>query len=84
MVEVMVSVITSLEARPAARLVQTASKFESRIQIKKGEGSTVNAKSIMGIISLSILEGDNITITAEGTDEKEAICELRDFFKYSV
>lgn len=80
MVELTVPVITSLEARPAAVFVQIASKFESSIQLKI-ENKVANAKSIMGIISLGILDGQSITIIANGADEQSAIDELSDYLK---
>lgn len=61
-----------LEARPVALLVQVASQFDSSIYIEYGE-KRVNAKSIMGMMTLVLAAGDNVTVTAEGTDEKEAV-----------
>ena len=78
MVEQVVSVIESLESRPAALFVQTAGKFASDIKVKIGD-KTVNAKSIMGIISLGILDGQDITITAKGDDAQQAVAELKNF-----
>ena len=75
MVEKVISVITSLESRPAALFVQTASKFTSSIYVKI-ENKTVNAKSIMGIISLGILDGQDVTIIADGEDARQAVNDL--------
>lgn len=61
-----------LEARPVAMLVQVASKYESRIYLES-TGKKVNAKSIMGMMSLGLDNGDQVTVTAEGTDEGEAV-----------
>lgn len=61
-----------LEARPVAMLVQVASKFESRIYLES-TGKRVNAKSIMGMMSLGLVTGDQVIVTAEGTDEDEAV-----------
>jgi phosphocarrier protein len=61
-----------LHARPAAQLVQKASKFESEIKLKR-HNLEVNAKSIMGVMMLAAELGSKITIMAEGPDEKEAI-----------
>lgn len=66
-----------LHARLAAVFVQTASKFTSNIWITK-DSKKVNAKSIMGIMSLAIPSGETITLLAEGEDEEEAIKELDD------
>ena len=63
---------TGLEARPVALLVQEASKYESRIYIQSEE-KRVNAKSIMGMMSLGLNNGDVLTVSAEGTDEDVAV-----------
>lgn len=63
---------TGLHARPAAMFVQTANKFKSEIFIEK-EGKKVNAKSIMGVMSLAVSQGTTIAISAQGEDEKEAV-----------
>lgn len=78
MIEKTIAVGTSLEARPAAIFVQTASKFSSHIQINI-DNKTVNAKSIMGMISLGILDGQTIKIIADGQDEEQAVKELSNF-----
>jgi len=78
MVTEVVSVIESLESRPAALFVQTAGRFASDIHVRTGD-KTVNAKSIMGIISLGILDGQDITLTAEGEDAQQAVAELKRF-----
>jgi len=67
-----------LEARPVALLVQEASKYESRIYIFSGD-KKVNAKSIMGMMSLGLATGEQLTVTTEGTDEDEALCGLEKF-----
>ena len=64
-----------LESRPAALFVQVASKFNSRIYIML-DNKKVNAKSIMGMMSLGMVEGGEVSVTAEGDDEEEAIAEL--------
>ena len=61
-----------LVARPVAMLVQVASKYESIIYLES-MGKKVNAKSIMGMMSLGLDNGDQVTVTAEGTDEGEAV-----------
>ncbi len=68
-------VATCMETGPAALFVQKASKFSSNIKVIM-DNKTVNAKSIMGIISLGILDGQEITISADGEDEKQAVFEL--------
>ncbi|HHX24390.1 MAG: HPr family phosphocarrier protein [Tepidanaerobacteraceae bacterium] len=66
---------TGLHARPAAVFVQTANKFKSEIFIEK-EGKKINAKSIMGVMSLAISQGTEITISAEGVDDQQAVDKL--------
>ena len=78
MIERTVMVNARMEARPAALFVQTASKFQSSIHVVL-DNKTVNAKSIMGIISIGITDGREITIIAEGNDEEAAVAELGHF-----
>jgi phosphocarrier protein HPr len=66
---------TGLHARPAALFVQTANKFRSEVFIEK-EGKKVNAKSIMGVMSLAVSQGTQIIISAQGEDEEEAVKKL--------
>ena len=61
-----------LEARPIAMLVQVASRYESSIYIETGD-KKVNAKSIMGMMTLILTAGDTITVSADGKDEDEAL-----------
>lgn len=61
-----------LRAKTASLFVQTASQYTSQIIIEKGN-KKVNAKSIMGTLSLAINEGESIHIVANGDDEKEAL-----------
>lgn len=63
---------SSLEARPIAMLVQVASKYDSTIYLETS-GKKVNAKSIMGMMSLQLKSGDEINVIADGADAKEAI-----------
>lgn len=70
--QVTVKLNTGLHARPAARFVQEANQFNSEIYIIKGP-KKVNAKSIMGVMSLAVAKDTEITITAEGPDEQEAV-----------
>ncbi len=67
-----------LEARPAALFVQIASKYESHITVVVNE-KQVNAKSIMGMMSLGTIKGEQIEIIAEGEDEEEAVGALIQF-----
>ena len=69
---VTVSLESGLQARPAAQFVQEAVKFSSNIFIEKNQ-KQVNAKSIMGLMSLAIAQYETIELIAEGTDEEEAL-----------
>ena len=66
---------TGIHARPATLLVQTASKFASDINLEY-KGKSVNLKSIVGVMSLGVGQGADVTISAEGADEKEAIAAI--------
>jgi phosphotransferase system HPr (HPr) family protein len=66
-----------LHARPAAMFVQTANTFKSEIKVDK-EGKEVDAKSILGILSLAVECNDEVTIKANGEDAEDAIRKLVD------
>ena len=66
---------SGLHARPATVLVQTASGFQSDMTMEY-KGKSVNLKSIMGVMSLGVPSGSDISITADGSDETEAIAAL--------
>lgn len=70
--QVEVKLKTGLQARPAALFVQEANKFSSDVFLEK-EGKKVNAKSIMGLMSLAVGSGATITLIADGNDEAEAL-----------
>ena len=63
-----------------ANLVQIACRFDSRIRIQCEE-KTLNAKSIIGVMSLNPQAGAELTVTAEGADESQAIQEIIDFLR---
>ena len=69
---------SGLEARPVALLVQVASQYESKIHVEVEE-KRVNAKSIMGMMSLVLTAGDVVTIDAEGEDDAKAVDEIEKF-----
>ncbi len=69
---VVVKLKTGLHARPAALFVQEANKFSSEIYVEKND-KRVNAKSIMGIMSLAISSGTQIHIAADGSDAEMAV-----------
>ncbi|WP_174614245.1 HPr family phosphocarrier protein [Virgibacillus ihumii] len=75
---VKVELESGLQARPAAMFVQEANKFASHIFLEK-DGKRVNAKSIMGLMSLAVTTGETITLMAEGSDEERALDSLTEF-----
>ncbi len=73
-----VTLESGLQARPAAQFVQEANKFAADIFLEK-EGKRINAKSIMGLMTLAIAQGETIMIIADGADEEEAMEALTAF-----
>ena len=76
--DVTVRMTDSMEATPIAHLVQLANQFGSSIYFEM-DTKKVNAKSIMGMMSLVLTTGDVVTIDAEGDDEAQAITALEKF-----
>lgn len=70
--KVEVKLKSGLQARPAALFVQEANRFSSEVFLEK-DGKKVNAKSIMGLMSLAVNSGSAITISANGSDEEDAV-----------
>ena len=70
--EVMVKNQVGLHARPATFFIQKANEFKSSILIEK-EDRRVNAKSLLGILSLGIVGGTTVKVIADGADEKAAV-----------
>jgi phosphocarrier protein len=77
---IIVSNKMGLHARPAAMLVQAASKYKSSVKIIKDDFD-INAKSIMGIMTLAAGQGSQLKFVAEGPDENEVLTELENLFK---
>ena len=73
--EVVINNQVGLHARPATFFIQKANEFKSSIWVEKEE-RRVNAKSLLGVLSLGIVKGTTITLIADGTDEKEAVAAL--------
>lgn len=67
-----------LDARPIALLVQEASKYDSKIYVEQ-EGRRINAKSIMGMMTVVLNNGEEVIVTAEGEDESVAIDNIEKF-----
>ena len=73
--EVVVQNQVGLHARPATFFIQKANEFKSSIWVEKDERK-VNAKSLLGVLSLGITKGTTINIIADGLDEEEAVSSL--------
>ena len=76
--EIIVHMNDGMEPRPIALLVQTANRYGSQIYLNMKD-KRVNAKSIMGMMSLTLMPGEEITVVANGTDEKEAAAGIERF-----
>ena len=72
-----------LEARPVAVLVQVASKYDSTVYLETN-GKKVNAKSIMGMMSLGLDNGEMVAVTADGEDELNAVADIEKFLAGEV
>ncbi|MFV0344111.1 MAG: HPr family phosphocarrier protein [Anaerocolumna sp.] len=70
--KISIKIPTGLEARPVALLVQVASQYESNIYVECEE-KKVNAKSIMGMMSLGLAAGEEVVVIADGSDEEAAM-----------
>lgn len=68
-----------LDGRPIALLVQEASQYASKVYIQIGD-KKINAKSIMGMMSLNLLEGEQLTVLTDGEDEIKAAEGIKMFF----
>lgn len=79
---VKITLESGLQARPAAQFVQEANKFSADLFLEK-EGKRINAKSIMGLMTLALGKGESVTIIADGIDEEVAMNELVDFIASS-
>ena len=69
---------SGLEARPAAMLVQVASQYDSKIYLE-ADSKRVNAKSIMGMMTLGLDSGEQITLSANGEDEEAAMTSIEKY-----
>ena len=75
--EMVISNQVGLHARPATFFIQKANEFKSSIWVEKDE-RRVNAKSLLGVLSLGIVKGTAITVIADGIDEEEAVAALQE------
>ena len=72
-----------IHARPAGLLVKEAARFQSAIKIKK-DGKEADAKRIFGVMGLGVKKDQEVTISADGADEAEAIAALEAFFNANL
>ena len=77
-----IGISNGLEARPIALLVQVASQYASNIYLESQE-KKVNAKSIMGMMSLKLSGGEDLTVVAEGVDEESAAKGIEKFLEHA-
>lgn len=70
-----INVASGLHARPANMFIKTAGEFKSTIKVSKGD-KEVDGKRLLAIMTLGVRQGESVTITADGEDEKEAIAAL--------
>lgn len=80
MVKKQVLVGSSMGERPIAMLVQTAGRFHSNLYLHM-DNKEVNLKSIMGVISIGVLSGNTVVVTADGPDEVEACNTIVEFLQ---
>ena len=73
-----INISTGLEARPVAVFVQVASQFDSSIYVEVGT-KKVNAKRIMGMMTLGLDVGEAVVVSADGADEEKAIAEIEKY-----
>lgn len=73
-----IGISNGLEARPIAMLVQVASQYTSNIYLESEERK-VNAKSIMGMMSLGLDSGESVTVSVDGVDEEEAMKSIEEY-----
>ena len=76
--EITIQIPDGLEARPVYLLVQVASQYGSEIYVDS-DNKTVNAKSIMGMMTLGLYAGETVTVSANGEDEEEALANIEKF-----
>ena len=81
--EITIRLENGLEARPVAMLVQVASKYDSVVYLESA-GKKVNAKSIMGMMSLGLDSGETVIVMADGADEEVAVNEIEKYQKVEL
>lgn len=78
--KIIIKIPTGLEARPVALLVQVASQFESNVYVECEE-KRINAKSIMGMMSLGLPAGEEINVIIDGSDEEAAMESIEKYLR---
>lgn len=78
--DITIELPSGLQARPVAMLVQVASQYHSSIYVQDGD-VRVNAKSIMGMMTLGLAEGEKLKVIADGADEEQAIEGIEKYLK---
>lgn len=73
-----IKIPTGLDPSTIAMFIQTASQYDSRVYIEV-ENKKVNAKSIMGMMTLGLYSGETVTVSANGEDEEEALANIEKF-----
>ena len=81
--EITIQLASGLEARPVAMLVQVASQFVSEIHLESKSGRNVNAKSIMGMMTLGLSAGETVVVSADGADETDAVERIEKYLSTS-
>ena len=81
--KVTVNVKADIDARPIAMLVQVGSQFDSSVYIDCDE-KHVNAKSIMGMMTLALKDGEEVTIVTDGSDEAKAADEIENYLTHDL
>ena len=76
--KIKIQIQSGLEARPVAVLVQVASQYSSSIYVEV-EDKKVNAKSIMGMMTLDLPVGEQVVVTADGVDEEKAVNDIEKY-----
>lgn len=69
-----------LHARPATRIVQTAARFRSEVQLER-DGQSANAKSVMGVLLLLCPKGTRVVVRAEGDDAEATVAAIGELFR---
>jgi phosphotransferase system HPr (HPr) family protein len=81
--QIIVALSNGLHSRTAQSFVQKALAFQSEIKVVR-HSKIVDGKSLLGLLSLGIANGNVVTVTAEGMDEKEAVSILTSFLKNEI